>query len=48
LSKHCWLVKKYVKKKIGKDLVRMARSKLTCPKWHFGQVEHGDNWDVFW
>jgi hypothetical protein len=19
----------------------MARSKLTCPKWHFGQVGHG-------
>jgi hypothetical protein len=22
-------------------------SKSTCPKWHFGQVEHGDNWDFF-
>jgi hypothetical protein len=22
-------------------------SKSTCPKWHFGQVEHGDNWDLF-
>jgi hypothetical protein len=26
----------------------MACSKLTCPKWHFGKVEHGDNWDISW
>jgi hypothetical protein len=26
----------------------MARFKSTCPKWHFGQVEHGNNWGTFW
>jgi hypothetical protein len=26
----------------------MVGSKLTYPKWHFGQVEHGDNWGIFW
>jgi len=24
-----------------KDPVKMVESKLTCPKWHFGQVGHG-------
>jgi hypothetical protein len=24
-----------------KDLVKMVRYKMTCPKWHFGQVGHG-------
>ncbi len=31
-----------------KNLVKMVGSKSTCPKWHFGQVEHDDNWDTFW
>jgi hypothetical protein len=26
----------------------MVGSKLTCPKLHFGQVEHGNNWGAFW
>jgi len=26
----------------------MVGSKLTCLKWFFGQVEHGDNWNTFW
>jgi hypothetical protein len=26
----------------------MVGSKLTCPKCHFGQIEHGDNWGIFW
>jgi len=26
----------------------MMGSKSICPKWHFGQVEHGDIWDTFW
>jgi hypothetical protein len=26
----------------------MVGSKSTCPKWHFGQLEHGDNWGIFW
>jgi len=26
----------------------MVRFKLICPKWHFGQVEHGDIWSTFW
>jgi hypothetical protein len=30
-----------------KELVQMVKSKSTCPKWHFGQVEHGDNWGIF-
>jgi hypothetical protein len=25
----------------------MVGSKLTCPKWHFGQVEHGNKWGTF-
>jgi hypothetical protein len=24
-----------------KDLVKMAGSKMTCPRWHLGQVEQG-------
>jgi hypothetical protein len=26
----------------------MVKFKSTCQKWHFGQVEHGDNWDIFY
>jgi len=26
----------------------MTGYKLTCPKLHFGQVEHGDIWGSFW
>jgi hypothetical protein len=26
----------------------MVRYKSTCPKSHFGQVEHGDIWGTFW
>ncbi len=33
--------KSSMKKTNKKDLIKMVRSKLTCPKWHFGQVEHG-------
>ncbi len=29
-----------VKKTNQKDLVKMVRSKLIYPKWHFGQVGH--------
>jgi hypothetical protein len=28
----------------------MVESKLTCPKWHFGQIRHGGKktiWEVF-
>jgi hypothetical protein len=36
------LVKKTpIKNTKQKDLVKMVKSKLTCPKWHFGQVGHG-------
>jgi len=30
-----------VKKTNQKHLVKMVGPKLTCPKWHFGQVGHG-------
>ncbi len=26
----------------------MVGSKSICPKWHFGEVEHGDIWATFW
>ncbi len=26
----------------------MVGSKSICPKWHFGEVEHGDIWGTFW
>jgi hypothetical protein len=26
----------------------MVKSKSICPKWHVGQVEHGDNWGIFY
>jgi len=26
----------------------MVGSKLICPKWHFGEIEHGDIWATFW
>jgi hypothetical protein len=26
----------------------MVGFKLICPKWHFGEVEHGDIWGIFW
>jgi hypothetical protein len=29
-----------VKKTNQKDLIKMVVSKMTCPKWHFGQVEY--------
>ncbi len=25
----------------------MVGSKSICPKWHFGEVEHGDIWGNF-
>ncbi len=34
--------KELVKKTNQKILVKIVRSKSTCPKWHFGQVGHGD------
>jgi len=39
-----------VEKTNQKDLIKMVESKLTCPKWHFGQVGHGGKktiWGVF-
>jgi len=39
-----------IEKTNQKDLVKMVESKLTCPKWHFGQVGHGGKktiWGVF-
>jgi hypothetical protein len=37
-----WFNKKnLVKKTNQKDLVKMVESKLTCPKWHFGQIGLG-------
>jgi hypothetical protein len=46
-----WFSKKtLIKKTKQKDLVKMVMSKLTCPKWHFGQVGHGGKttiWKVF-
>jgi hypothetical protein len=38
---HGGLVKNLIKKPNKKDLVKMVKSKLICPKWHFGQVGHG-------
>ncbi len=36
-----WFNKKNPMKKTNKkDPIKMVRSKLICPKWHFGQVEH--------
>jgi hypothetical protein len=26
----------------------MVAYKSICPKLHFGQVEHGDIWGIFW
>ncbi len=52
LSNFFWLIKnlikKFNKKTNQKDLIKMAGSKSICPKWHFGQVEHGNNWGIFW
>jgi len=31
-----------------KNRIKMTGYKLTCPKLHFGQVEHGDIWGSFW
>jgi hypothetical protein len=46
-----WFNKKnLVKKTNQKDLVKMVGSKLTCSKWHFGQIGHGGKksiWEVF-
>jgi hypothetical protein len=42
--------KNLVKKANQKDLVKMVRTKSTCPKWHFVQVGHGGKkatWGVF-
>ncbi len=37
-----WFSIKNPTKKINqKDIVKTVGSKLTCPKWHFGQVRHG-------
>jgi hypothetical protein len=46
-----WFSKrKPIKKTSQKDLIKIVGSKLTCPKWHFGQVENGGKkttWGVF-
>jgi hypothetical protein len=26
----------------------LSLTPLLSPKWHVGQVEHGDNWGTFW
>ncbi len=26
----------------------LSLTPLLSPKWHVGQVEHGDNWGIFW
>jgi hypothetical protein len=39
-----------IKKTNQKNLVKMVKSKLTYPRWHFGQVGHGGKktiWGVF-
>jgi len=37
-----WFSKKSpVKNTNQRDPVKTIESKSTCPKWHFGQVEHG-------
>ncbi len=44
------LVKKTVKKTNQKDLIKVVGSKTTYPKWHFGQIRHGDKktiWGIF-
>ncbi len=47
-----WFSKKNpIKNTNQKYLIKMVDSKLTCPKWHFGQVGHGGKktiWGVFW
>ncbi len=30
-----------IKKTNLKDPIKRIRSKMTCPKWHFGQIKHG-------
>jgi len=40
LSSQWFRKKNLVKKTNQKDLVKMVESKLTCPKWHFGQIGH--------
>ncbi len=39
-----------IKKTNQKNLIKMVRSKTTCPKWHFGQIgQRAKNtiWGVF-
>jgi len=35
------IVKNPINKTNQKNLVKVVKSKLICPKWHLGQVEHG-------
>jgi hypothetical protein len=44
------MVKKPSKKTNQKDPIKMVKSKMICPKWHFGQVGHEGKktiWRVF-
>ncbi len=44
------MVKNPNKKTNQNDLVKIVESKLTCPKWHFGQIGHGGKkiiWEFF-
>jgi hypothetical protein len=38
---HDGLIKKHGEKTNQKETVKIVKSKMTCPKWHFGQVGHG-------
>jgi hypothetical protein len=46
-----WFSKKnLVKKTKQKELIKIVESKLSYPKWHFGQVGHGGKkiiWSFF-
>jgi hypothetical protein len=46
-----WFNKKILsKKKFNKNLTKKIKSKMTHPKWHFGQVGNGDKktiWGFF-
>jgi len=38
---HDGSVKKQVKKTNQKNPIKMIEVKMTCPKWHFGQIGQG-------
>jgi hypothetical protein len=41
-----WQKINLIKKTNQKDVIKMVMSIFICPKMHFGQIEHGDNWDI--